>query len=454
MNETRLKIAKKDLKNIEEGKVIEAKDYIEDVQKSIKELEIKHQDNQFDINIIKKQKKNNQPFDKEELTRLENESRQINTDLNNKRILEKRERALDEIQLKLEDLGVKEVKKSVEIDKASVKHKDKNLNHINSKATPSKMKFIEKDFASYQATLMNHWIDRLNPLKKEMEMAKKAGVTSYLDVYKRMRLQQGMIGRGMHFIKAGSLDFTTLKKNGKGLVEIVKEVVKSDIEYAEFKGFAISKRALEKYKQGIDTPFTATKADRIAAKKVIETYEGKYGKTLNELFDYQHKLLIYLKDAGVISTELFTKVLDLNRDYVPFYRVVDVTLKENVKDTHTLSKVVKNPLKKMEGSVEKPVIDPLESIFLNTLHFVQIAERNHVFSKYIDMALELPNLFPHVKEVKNFRKHTLTKEEVNKITGEKVSDSMQETFTIFRRDGQVLTDSQIAVFVEGKNESL
>jgi len=86
------------------------------------------------------------------------------------------------------------------------------------------------------------------------------------------------------------------------------------------------------------------------AKKVIETYEGKYGKTLNELFDYQHKLLIYLKDAGVISTELFTKVLDLNRDYVPFYRVVDVTLKENVKDTHTLSKVVKNPLKKMEGN--------------------------------------------------------------------------------------------------------
>ena len=450
LNETRLKIAKKDLKNIEEGKVIEAKDYIEDVQKSIKELEIKHQDNQVELNIIKQQKKNNQPFDPKELTRLENESKQINIDLNNKRILEKRERALDEIQLKLEDLGVKEVKKSVEIDKASVKHKDKNLNHINSKATPSKMKFIEKDFASYQATLMNHWIDRLNPLKKEMEMAKKAGVTSYLDVYKRMRLQQGMIGRGMHFIKAGSLDFTTLKINGKGLVEIVKDVVKSDIEYAEFKGFAISKRALEKYKQGIDTPFTATKADRIAAKKVIETYEGKYGKTLNELFDYQHKLLIYLKDAGVISTELFTKVLDLNRDYVPFYRVVDGTLKENVKDTHTLSKVVKNPLKKMEGSVEKPVIDPLESIFLNTLHFVQIAERNHVFSKYIDMALELPNLFPHVKEVKNFRKHTLTKEEVSKITGEKVSDSMQETFTIFRRDGQVLTESQIAVFSEGK----
>ena len=55
-----------------------------------------------------------------------------------------------------------------------------------------------------------------------------------------------------------------------------------------------------------------------------------------------------------------------------------------------------------------------------------------------------------VKEVKNFTRHTLSKEEINKITGEKVTDNMQKTFTIFRRDGQILTDSQIAVFVEGK----
>jgi len=445
-----LKSNKAELKQIEEGKVIEGKDYIEDLQKAIKELEIKNQDNQASMNMIKEQKKNNQPFDKEEITRLENESKQINIDLGNKRMLENREVALDRIRLELEDLGVKEVKKSVEIDKASLKHKDKNLNHINSKATEGKIKFVEKDFASFQATLMNHWIDRVNPLRKQVELAKKEGVVSYLDVYKRMRLMPGMVGRGMYFIKVASLDFRTLKKNGKGLVEIVKEVVKSDIEYAEFKGFAIAKRALEKHKQGIETPFTVTSKDIKAARDVIKTYEGKYGKTLEDLVQYQRKVLVYMKDSGIISKELFEKVVSLNKDYVPFYRVVDVTLKENIKDTHNLSNVVKNPLKKMKGDVEKPVIDPLESIFLNTLHFVQIAERNHVFNKYIDMALQLPQLFPLVKEVKNFTRHTLSKEEINKITGEKVTDNMQKTFTIFRRDGQILTDSQIAVFVEGK----
>ena len=180
-------------------------------------LEIKNQDNQASMNIIKEQKKNNQPFDKEELSRLENESKQINTELGNKRVLENREVALDRIQLRLEDLGVKEVKKSVEITKSSTKHKDKNLNTVLSKATEAKIKFVEKDFASFKATLMNHWIDRMNPLKKQVELAKREGVTSYVDVYKRMRLTQGMIGRGMHFIKAGSLDFRTLKKNGKSL---------------------------------------------------------------------------------------------------------------------------------------------------------------------------------------------------------------------------------------------
>ena len=61
----------------------------------------------------------------------------------------------------------------------------------------------------------NYFIDRMSPLKKAVEKAEKAGVTSYLDVYKRMRIQKGMIGRGMHFIKAGGLDFKTLEKNGK-----------------------------------------------------------------------------------------------------------------------------------------------------------------------------------------------------------------------------------------------
>ena len=449
-HEGNLKVAKKELKQAEEGKVIEGKDYLEGLDKKIKELEIKNQDNQADINLIKEQKKNNQPFDKEALTKLETQSKEINIELNKQRLLRNRDSELFRIQTALEELGVKEVVKSVEKDKAAIKTKDKDINTFLEGINIGKMKYVEKDFASNQARLVNYFIDRMSPLKKAVEKAEKAGVTSYLDVYKRMRIQKGMIGRGMHFIKAGGLDFKTLEKNGKSLIEIIKEVVKSDVQYAEFTVFAVAKRALEKHKQGIETPFTAIRDDITRAERIVKRHEAQYGKTFKELVEYQQNVLVYLKDAGVISQALFEKVLALNKDYVPFYRVIDITLKENLKDVHRLSNVVKNPLRKMKGDVGKPVIDPIESIFLNTLHFVQIAERNHVFSKYIEMVQKLPDIFPEVKEIKNVKQHTLSKEEVNKITGEAVTDSMQKTFTIFRKDGQVVSESQIAVFIEGK----
>ena len=56
-------MANKQLKQIEEGKIIEGKDYLEGIVQKIKELEIKNQDNQVDMNTIKRQKKNNEPVD-------------------------------------------------------------------------------------------------------------------------------------------------------------------------------------------------------------------------------------------------------------------------------------------------------------------------------------------------------------------------------------------------------
>ena len=313
---TNLKVAEKELKQAETGKIIEGKDYIEGLEKKIKELEIKNQDNQVDMNIIKQQKKNNQPFDKEALLKLEKESKEINIELNKQRLLRNRETELVKVELALEELGVKEIKKSVEKDKATTKHKDKDTNSFLKKMEIGKIKYVEKDFASYQATLINRFIDRMSPLKKAVEKAEKAGVKSYLDVYKRMRIQKGMIGRGMHFIKAGSLDFKTLEKNGKSLIEIIKKVVKSDKEYAEFTAFAVAKRALEKHKQGFETPFTGTRADIATAKRIVQKYEAQYGKTFKELVEYQQKVLVYLKDSGIISAELFQKVLELNKDYL------------------------------------------------------------------------------------------------------------------------------------------
>jgi len=58
-----------------------------------------------------------------------------------------------------------------------------------------------------------------------------------------------------------------------------------------------SKRALEKHKQGFETPFTGTRADIATAKRIVQKYEAQYGKTFKELVEYQQKVLVYLKDS-------------------------------------------------------------------------------------------------------------------------------------------------------------
>ena len=79
------------------------------------------------------------------------------------------------------------------------------------------------------------------------------------------------------------------------------------------------KRALEKHKQGFETPFTGTRADIATAKRIIQKYEAQYGKTFAELVEYQQKVLVYLKDSGIISAELFQKVLEWINHLMPYF---------------------------------------------------------------------------------------------------------------------------------------
>ena len=97
--------------------------------------------------------------------------------------------------------------------------------------------------------------------------------------------------------------------------------------------------------------------------------KGKYGETFRELNLYQQRVLTYLKDAGVLSPELYSRVLELNRDYTPLNKVLDISIM-NEKGNTGLGTMVKNPLKKMEGSLDKNkvTIDPIETMFLNLLH--------------------------------------------------------------------------------------
>ena len=211
------------------------------------------------------------------------------------------------------------------------------------------------------------------------------GSTEFLsaadDPYQLARLSRGTFGKANQFLEYGTFDFKTYENNGRPLKAILKGV---DLD--GFRAYAASKRALELNARGIESGL-----DLDAAKTVAKNGGKQFEAVRRELIDYQNKLTKYLKDAGIVSDEGYAAMMDANKEYLPFFRVMD-------KDTSGAGVGrgvrTKNPIKKIEGS-ERDLIDPLESIIKNTYTYVALAERNAVGHAFVKMANDTgkPELF-------------------------------------------------------------
>jgi hypothetical protein len=121
----------------------------------------------------------------------------------------------------------------------------------------------------------------------------------------------------------------------------------------------------------------------------------QYEAVARELTNYQNRLTKYLKDAGVVSEDAYKAMLDANKDYVPFFRVMDedptgAGLGRGVK--------TKNPIKSIKGS-ERNTIDPIESVIKNTYLYLSLAERNAVGNAFVKMAKDSGNPDIFLKKV-------------------------------------------------------
>ena len=70
---------------------------------------------------------------------------------------------------------------------------------------------------------------------------------------------------------------------------------------------------------------------------------------------------------------------EANKDYLPFFRLFDEQTGGGLNGS------VRNPIKAIKGS-ERNVIDPIESIIKNTYLYVQLAQRNQVGVKLVELA--------------------------------------------------------------------
>lgn len=221
-------------------------------------------------------------------------------------------------------------------------------------------------------------IDKLNPMRQAVKRANEIeglpdNRPTAEDAYRLARLSRGTFGKASHFLEHATFDFETYKNTGPSLRQIV-EPVKDDLQ--GLREYAVAKRTQELNERGITTG-----VDLQAANTTVRA-GGKYAEVFTQLVDYQNNLTLYLKKSGILSDQAYEAMKDANRDYVPFYRVMDEG--EEMGGTAGGRKV-RQPIKRIRGS-EREIHDPLESIIKNTYTYVALAERNAVGHAYVKMA--------------------------------------------------------------------
>jgi len=295
-------------------------------------------------------------------------------------------------------------------------------------------------------------VDRMHPLSRLTKMlADGVPLPANLDPYKLARIGVASASKANMFLEYGVRSFSTNEVIGPSLKEIL-DPVKGRLE--DFEKYAVSRRAIELEGRGIESG-----VDIGAARVVVERESDAFAEAFAQLVTYQDNMTRYLADSGVVSKELVEKIREANKDYVPFYRLMDD--EDGLKWTSAGG--TRKPIKAIKGS-EREIHNPLESVIKNTYMYVELAHRNAVGTALVNLANRSPLGAGLVKRVEPTIKPTTAKFDKTasdviaslpdvadflKQYGVKLSD---EELTIFRAAQQPLRSNQISIFRNGKQE--
>jgi len=292
-------------------------------------------------------------------------------------------------------------------------------------------------------------LDRFHPILEILRRVdKEKNPIGILNIYERFRTLVGMDYRAGTFIEIATID-GGLNNKGKSFIQIMKPIAKSKQSYAEFNNYKIAKRVIELEERGINSGFPLEAAREVASnKKLINKYE----KISKELDNYQRELLEYIKERGLISQEAFNNMIEANKNYIPFSRIIEAKKGET---GYTNS--VSNPLKKIKDAKGLDTFDPIETVYKNTFHLIKLAERNAALIEFFNFIEKNKEAFPDINlkktKVKSIK---LERKELGKIldsTSENfISDKAIENFKIFRREFLRPDDNSVGVYRNGKFE--
>lgn len=293
-------------------------------------------------------------------------------------------------------------------------------------------------------------VDDLHPLSqvsKALRQGRELSTTE--DPYKLARLHRGVNAKSEHFLEYSPFRFGDYQNVGRGLKDIL-EPYKNNLEVIG--DYAVAKRHFELKGRGIETGVDDGWANAAIANAGPQA-EGAF----RELVEFQNHVLQYLVDSGVISAEKASYYREANKNYVPFFRLME----EGPKSDLPKGMIVRDPTRRIKGS-KRPILDPLESIIKNTYLFVNMAERNEVGRALHALAKTHPDGESIAKQVPPPLQPThVTGEEalranpeiadILKQFGEHAGNAITvEDFKVFRPNNFVVGPNQIAYYDQGK----
>ena len=159
---------------------------------------------------------------------------------------------------------------------------------------------------------------------------------------------------------------------GKSLKEILEPV---QYQMEDFIAYAVAKRANELNQRGIETGI-----DQTATKATIEKLKNDktMNKALNELYEYNDNLLGLLVEEGIMTKDSYEAIKELNKNYIPFYRVM-----EDASGKPQAQTVAGTPVKTIKGS-SRDINNPIQNIMQNTFAIYNIIDKNNANNAFFD----------------------------------------------------------------------
>lgn len=240
--------------------------------------------------------------------------------------------------------------------------------------------------------LQTDWTDSFAPIKRLTQKAEEISGTKVLpeqDPYTAARLFAGSGGKvDLALDRLGNI----LKTGGTSQDALSKYLTLERMAERAERGFANpggitaqqARQGLSELRRGMSLDLWANLQN-----------------TAKRIYQYGDDLLRISREAGIIDDETYKVIKEKNQRWAPF-DVIEY-LENKVSDIPAgkkgFSVASQNIVKTLEGT-EKEIANPLESLIRRTYQVINLAERNNVAKKIIDLRKVAPEMNEVIKPIK------------------------------------------------------